>query len=93
MKTLGKLLRIWPCFYSIVSSYSPVLISRMVCAHIAILKKSGGELTTMENQTHKGNYKGTTHMNAKNQDMAFVNDTVEGTKSTSNFTGKKKKTD
>ncbi|WP_176707811.1 MULTISPECIES: hypothetical protein [Bacillales] len=47
----------------------------------------------MENQTHKGNYKGTTNMKAKNQDMAFVNDTIEDTKSTSNFTSKKKKTD
>jgi hypothetical protein len=47
----------------------------------------------MENQSHKGNYKGTTHMKAKNQDMAFVNDTIEDTKSTSNFTSKKKKTD
>ena len=48
----------------------------------------------MENQTHKGNYKGTTEMHAKNQDMAFVNDTLEDTKSVSNFSGKKeKKTD
>lgn len=49
----------------------------------------------MENQTHQGNYKGTTHMNAKNQDMAFVNDTLEDTKSVTNFTDadKNKKTD
>ncbi|WP_424766578.1 hypothetical protein [Paenibacillus sp. sgz302251] len=47
----------------------------------------------MENQTHQGNYKGTTNMHAKNQDMAFVNDTIEGTKSVSNYTTKKKKTD
>ncbi|MCQ6561947.1 hypothetical protein [Paenibacillus mendelii] len=47
----------------------------------------------MENQTHKGNYKGTTHMNAKNQDMAFVNDTIEDTKSVTNFQDKKNKTD
>ncbi|MFC4777903.1 hypothetical protein ACFO9Q_13975 [Paenibacillus sp. GCM10023252] len=47
----------------------------------------------MENKSHKGNYKGTTHMHAKNQDMAFVNDTLEDTKSVSNFTGNKKKTD
>ncbi|MGG4033547.1 hypothetical protein ABEV74_07530 [Paenibacillus cisolokensis] len=44
----------------------------------------------MENQSHKNNYKGTTRMNAKNQDMAFVNDTVEDAKSTSNFSPKKK---
>lgn len=47
----------------------------------------------MENRKHKGNYKGTTHMNAENQDMAFVNDTIKDTKSVSNFTTNKKKTD
>ncbi|WP_018754671.1 MULTISPECIES: hypothetical protein [Paenibacillus] len=48
----------------------------------------------MENKTHKGNYTGTTNMKAKNQDMAFVNDTIEGAKSVTPFnTGKKKKTD
>ncbi|MFX3636392.1 MAG: hypothetical protein ACE3L7_20770 [Candidatus Pristimantibacillus sp.] len=47
----------------------------------------------MENQTHKGNYKGTTHMKAKNQNMAFVNDNVEDAKSVTNFSNKKKKTD
>lgn len=47
----------------------------------------------MENQTHKGNYKGTTNMKAKNQDMAFVNDNLEDTKSVSNYTSNKKKTD
>ncbi|WP_171056268.1 hypothetical protein [Paenibacillus sinopodophylli] len=47
----------------------------------------------MENKKHKGNYTGTTNMKAKNQDMAFVNDTIEDTKSTSNFTADKKKTD
>lgn len=31
----------------------------------------------MENKTHRGNYKGTTHMNAENQDMEFANDTLE----------------
>lgn len=47
----------------------------------------------MENQSHKGNYKGTTHMKVKNQDMAFVNDTIEDAKSVTNFSSKKKKTD
>jgi len=47
----------------------------------------------MENQSHKGNYKGTTSMKAKNQDMAFVNDTIEDSKSVTNFSGKKKKSD
>lgn len=47
----------------------------------------------MENQTHKGNYKGTTQMHAKNQDMAFVNDTLEDAKSVSNFSTVNKKTD
>ncbi|MCR2807430.1 hypothetical protein [Paenibacillus soyae] len=48
----------------------------------------------MENQNHKGNYKGTTAMHAKNQDMAFVNDTIEDAKSVTNFSNKKeKKTD
>ncbi|BFH10768.1 hypothetical protein WJ0W_005874 [Paenibacillus melissococcoides] len=35
----------------------------------------------MENKTHRGNYKGTTRMNAQNQDMAFVNDNIEDAKS------------
>lgn len=47
----------------------------------------------MENKKHKGNYRGTTDMNAKNQDMAFVNDTIEDAKSVTNFSSKKKKTD
>jgi hypothetical protein len=46
----------------------------------------------MENQTHKGNYKATTKMKAKNQDMAFVNDTVEDAKSVTNFAETKHKT-
>jgi hypothetical protein len=47
----------------------------------------------MENKTHKGNYKGSTNMKAKNQDMAFVNDTVEGAESVVPFSnnGSKKK--
>ncbi|WP_181438522.1 hypothetical protein [Paenibacillus sambharensis] len=45
----------------------------------------------MENKTHKGNYKGTTNMHAKNQDMAFVNDTIEGSETVSNFSNKNKK--
>ncbi|WP_165822640.1 hypothetical protein [Paenibacillus montanisoli] len=47
----------------------------------------------MENQTHKGNYKGTTKMHAKNQDMAFVNDTIEDAKSVTNYSNVKKETD
>ncbi|MFC5647780.1 hypothetical protein ACFPYJ_01350 [Paenibacillus solisilvae] len=47
----------------------------------------------MENKSHEGNYKGTTHMKAKNQDMAFVNDHIEDAKSVSNFQTKQKKTD
>lgn len=47
----------------------------------------------MENKTHKGNYKGTTAMKAKNQDMAFVNDTLENAKSVAPFSEHKKKTD
>lgn len=45
----------------------------------------------MENNTHRNNYKGSTRMHAKNQDMAFVNDTVEDAKSVTNFDNKKKK--
>lgn len=30
-----------------------------------------------ENKVHEGNYKGTGHMKAKNQDMEFVNDTLQ----------------
>ncbi|MBN3523947.1 hypothetical protein [Paenibacillus apiarius] len=47
----------------------------------------------MENKTHRGNYKGTTNMKAKNQDMAFVNDTLEGAKTVTPYQHKKKKTD
>ncbi|WP_338553452.1 hypothetical protein [Paenibacillus sp. KS-LC4] len=47
----------------------------------------------MENNTHKGNYKGTTKTHAKNQDMAFVNDNIKDTKSVSNFSDNKQKTD
>ena len=47
----------------------------------------------MENNTHKGNYKGTTAMNAKNQDMAFVNDTLEEAKTITNHNKNDKKTD
>lgn len=47
----------------------------------------------MENTNHRGNYKGTTEMHAKNQDMAFVNDTLENTKSVAPAKQKKKKTD
>ncbi|SDN74169.1 hypothetical protein SAMN04487897_104259 [Paenibacillus sp. yr247] len=31
----------------------------------------------MENKKHAGNYTGTKNMNAKNQDLEFVNDTLE----------------
>jgi hypothetical protein len=31
----------------------------------------------MENVEHRGNYVGTTNMTAENQDMAFVNNTLE----------------
>lgn len=47
----------------------------------------------MENRTHKGNYTGTTRMKAENQDMAFVNDTLERTKSVAPVPRKPKKTD
>jgi hypothetical protein len=36
----------------------------------------------MENKKHSGNYVGTNNMNAKNQDLAFVNDTLENAKNT-----------
>ena len=42
---------------------------------------TGAEVIQLENKSHKGNYKGTTHMKAKNQDMAFVNDHMEDAKS------------
>lgn len=35
----------------------------------------------MENKKHRGNYVGTGNMQAENQDMAFVNDTLENAKS------------
>ncbi len=56
-------------------------------------KEPGGDPQDMENKTHRGNYKGTTNMKAENQDMAFVNDTVEDAKSVTNFSPKQKKTD
>jgi hypothetical protein len=40
-----------------------------------------------ENKKHSGNYKGTGTMKAKNQDMEFVNDTVENVKTTKNQIG------
>ncbi|MNR46843.1 hypothetical protein D3C85_1658660 [compost metagenome] len=39
----------------------------------------------MENKKHEGNYTGTTNMNAENQDMAFVNDTLENAPSTTSI--------
>ncbi|WP_199618207.1 hypothetical protein [Paenibacillus alkalitolerans] len=36
----------------------------------------------MENRTRAGNYTGTTNMEAENQDMAFVNDTLENAQNT-----------
>jgi hypothetical protein len=40
-----------------------------------------------ENKKHKGNYEGTASMEAENQDMEFVNDTVENVKTTKNLNG------
>ncbi|NOU64946.1 hypothetical protein GC096_12990 [Paenibacillus sp. LMG 31461] len=39
----------------------------------------------VENKKHEDNYPGTTNMNAENQDMAFVNDTLENAPSTSSI--------
>jgi hypothetical protein len=39
----------------------------------------------MENKKHEGNYPGTANMNAENQDMAFVNDTLENAPSTTSI--------
>ncbi|MFD0673370.1 hypothetical protein [Cohnella sp. GCM10027633] len=50
-------------------------------------------IKTMENKSHKGNYKGTTNMKARNQDMAFVNDTLENTKSVAPVPQAQKETD
>lgn len=47
----------------------------------------------MENKSHKGNYKGTGSMKARNQDMAFVNGTLERTKSVAPVPQKNKETD
>lgn len=47
----------------------------------------------MENKSHRGNYKGTTNMKAKNQDMAFVNDSLERTKSVAPVPQVNKETD
>ncbi|WP_281883697.1 hypothetical protein [Paenibacillus sp. YYML68] len=40
-----------------------------------------------ENTKHKGNYEGTASMKAENQDMEFVNDNLEGAKTTKNLVG------
>jgi hypothetical protein len=40
-----------------------------------------------ENKKHQGNYEGTASMSAENQDLEFVNDTVEGVKTTQNLNG------
>ncbi|MFH5186802.1 hypothetical protein ACHHV8_31770 [Paenibacillus sp. TAB 01] len=40
-----------------------------------------------ENKKHQGNYEGTASMKAENQDMEFVNDTVEDVKTTKNLNG------
>ncbi|WP_282938319.1 hypothetical protein [Paenibacillus sp. RC67] len=40
-----------------------------------------------ENKKHQGNYEGTASMKAENQDMEFVNDTVEGAKTAQNLNG------
>lgn len=39
----------------------------------------------VENKKHEGNYTGTANTNAENQDMAFVNDTLENAPSTSSI--------
>ncbi|WP_197479953.1 hypothetical protein [Paenibacillus swuensis] len=39
----------------------------------------------MENKSHEGNYTGSTNMKAENQDMEFVNDTLENAKNTTPF--------
>jgi hypothetical protein len=39
----------------------------------------------MENKKHRRNYVGTTNMEAKNQDLAFVNDTLENAKNTTSI--------
>ncbi|UUZ82354.1 hypothetical protein LJK88_49595 [Paenibacillus sp. P26] len=44
-----------------------------------------------ENAKHQGNYEGTADMEAENQDMEFVNDTLNATKSTVNLVGAIKK--
>jgi hypothetical protein len=36
----------------------------------------------MENKTHQGNYRGTANMSAENQDLEFVNDTLDQAKNT-----------
>jgi hypothetical protein len=48
---------------------------------------------SVENKSRRGNYKGTTHMKAPHQDMAFVNDTLENTKSVAPVPSAKKETD
>jgi hypothetical protein len=40
-----------------------------------------------ENTKHQGNYEGTANMEAENQDMEFVNDTLNGVKTRLNQNG------
>jgi hypothetical protein len=42
----------------------------------------GKEALAMENNTRQGNYTGSGNMKAENQDMEFVNDTLENAKNT-----------
>ena len=53
---------------------------------LVITFRRGGR-PQMENRTHEGNYEGTRNMKPKNQDMAFVNDTIDQAKSTTNPVG------
>jgi hypothetical protein len=57
----------------------------------SVVRGKGGN--PVENKSHKGNYKGTTHMKAENKDMAYVNDTLERTKSVAPVPTIKKETD
>lgn len=44
-----------------------------------------------ENKKHQGNYEGTASMEAENQSMEFVNDTIEEVKTSKNLIGAVKK--
>jgi len=58
-----------------ISSYS--LTSCIGCQHLSHFIKERRRADLVENKSHADNYVGTKSMKAENQNMEFVNDTLE----------------